>query len=536
MWLYFSGASASIMKNPGYYDQIKKSYNDFTEPFRKDILKDVDRTYLAKIDEIHHKKVMEVLVAYTKRNSIVGYCQGLNTIISYFIEIGFTEEESFWLLANIIENFLPSEFYTNLFPIVSDCLILDLMIKQNQPRLSKHFKQIEYFDLNIPIIPYWIMLFTLQKNSRVREIVLDHFFLQGPIVLIKAMYIAIKMNEAEFLKHNEQSSILATFQNMFNGSFDVDKFQKEMWNFYLSRSVIYDLRTRFTDIQYNSKNQDGVKKDLKKLECDKNWPICYQTLIKNSGESQNLTYTLQKTSSILDNYKPGHFSCENWEIKKKRNSNTNTTRENSETNFTTANPSANKMFVRVNNETSQDKTNLKKNSVCGVLQEGQLLIVRHPHICYPVEQKSKILEHKAMLTREKKQGLLELEMHYERSGIYDKIKRDNIFRNNDDKLFEKNDNKKTEPIRISFNPEPSGLNLNRRRSSSTDIVYSKRSIEKKNSYKQQKNSHISKNDQTYQTKDNLPNNSINNPNQYENEFQIVPNNTQNCSPVETNNM
>jgi hypothetical protein len=61
-----------------------------------------------------------ILKAYSRRNPYVGYCQGLNYIVNFILEMGFTEEQGFWLLAQLIETIIPADYYTNMTGLVTD--------------------------------------------------------------------------------------------------------------------------------------------------------------------------------------------------------------------------------------------------------------------------------------------------------------------------------------------------------------------------------------------------------------------------------
>jgi hypothetical protein len=55
--------------------------------------------------------IRKILVAYTKRNPLVGYCQGMNFILGRLIKI-LPEEEAFWVFTMLIESILPLDYYT----------------------------------------------------------------------------------------------------------------------------------------------------------------------------------------------------------------------------------------------------------------------------------------------------------------------------------------------------------------------------------------------------------------------------------------
>jgi hypothetical protein len=57
------------------------------------------------------QSIRKILVAYTKRNPIVGYCQGMNFVLGRLIKI-LSEEEAFWVFTMLIEHILPIDYYT----------------------------------------------------------------------------------------------------------------------------------------------------------------------------------------------------------------------------------------------------------------------------------------------------------------------------------------------------------------------------------------------------------------------------------------
>jgi hypothetical protein len=114
LWLLFSGASSSILKNANYYEKLDKQFNDCTQPAADQIEKDIRRTVDNKPDSIWRLKMGRVLMNHCKRNTIVGYVQGMHHIVLYLLKSQFTEEETFWTLTSIIENYLSNEWYADL--------------------------------------------------------------------------------------------------------------------------------------------------------------------------------------------------------------------------------------------------------------------------------------------------------------------------------------------------------------------------------------------------------------------------------------
>jgi hypothetical protein len=54
-----------------------------------------------------------ILCAYSKRNPLIGYCQGMNFIVArigkYMLQ---QEEQAFWIFTSLLENILPIDYYT----------------------------------------------------------------------------------------------------------------------------------------------------------------------------------------------------------------------------------------------------------------------------------------------------------------------------------------------------------------------------------------------------------------------------------------
>ena len=64
-------------------------------------------------------------------------------------------------------------------------------------------------------VPCFIKLYSNCKG-KFREIILDHFFIKGPIVLLKAMIIICQKREKQFLAAQDQQQIIQAFDEVFS--------------------------------------------------------------------------------------------------------------------------------------------------------------------------------------------------------------------------------------------------------------------------------------------------------------------------------
>ncbi|KAJ5813481.1 uncharacterized protein N7503_000231 [Penicillium pulvis] len=163
VWSECSGASA--MRIPGYYDDLVRGVGG-TEP---------DSTVVAQIDmDIRRTltdnvffrkgpgvdKLKEVLLAYSRRNPEVGYCQGMNLIAASLLLIMPTAEDAFWILVSMIEIILPQHYYDHgLLASRADQVVLRQYISELLPKLSAHLENLG-IELEALTFQWFLSVFT----------------------------------------------------------------------------------------------------------------------------------------------------------------------------------------------------------------------------------------------------------------------------------------------------------------------------------------------------------------------------------------
>ncbi|KAJ5313283.1 uncharacterized protein N7443_000167 [Penicillium atrosanguineum] len=146
VWSECSGASA--MRIPGYYGDLVRGVGG-TEPDASVIAQidmDIRRTLT---DNVFFRKgpgvdkLREVLLAYSRRNEEVGYCQGMNLIAASLLLIMPTAEDAFWILTSMIEIILPQHYYDHgLLASRADQVVLRQYISELLPKLSAHLEDL----------------------------------------------------------------------------------------------------------------------------------------------------------------------------------------------------------------------------------------------------------------------------------------------------------------------------------------------------------------------------------------------------------
>jgi len=206
VWAECSGASA--LRIPSYYEDLITNGKD--DPIiLAQIQMDINRTLT---DNVYFRKgpgvakLNEVLLAYSRRNPEVGYCQGMNLITASLLLIMPTAEDAFWILVSIVENILPRHYYDNsLLTSRADQQVLRQYVADLLPRLSAHLDDLG-IELEALTFQWFLSLFTdclsAEALYRVWDVLLcckDEDGNGGSTFLFQVALALLKINEAQLI-------------------------------------------------------------------------------------------------------------------------------------------------------------------------------------------------------------------------------------------------------------------------------------------------------------------------------------------------
>lgn len=202
IWAECSGASA--MRVPGYYEDLVNNGEDnptIVAQIQMDITRTLtDNIFFRKGPGVH--KLNEVLLAYSRRNPEVGYCQGMNLITACLLLILPTAEDAFWVLATMIENILPQKYYDqHLLTSRADQSVLRSYVVEILPTLSNHLDVLE-IELEALTFQWFLSVFTdclsAEALFRVWDVVLCMH--DGSTFLFQVALALLKLNEKALLQ------------------------------------------------------------------------------------------------------------------------------------------------------------------------------------------------------------------------------------------------------------------------------------------------------------------------------------------------
>jgi small G protein signaling modulator 3 len=227
VWSECSGAATSRV--PGYYDDlIARPEADDDPTVVSQIQMDIHRTLT---DNIFFRKgpgvtkLAEVLLAYSRRNADVGYCQGMNLITANLLLIMPSAEDAFWILATMIENILPGGYYDHsLLASRADQQVLRQYVADVLPKLSQHLEDLS-IELEALTFQWFLSVFTdclsAEALFRVWDVVLCTN--DGSTFLFQVALALLKLNESQLLQCDSPAGVYTYINHqMTNHAISID--------------------------------------------------------------------------------------------------------------------------------------------------------------------------------------------------------------------------------------------------------------------------------------------------------------------------
>jgi len=308
LWFISIGAKREQINNPKYYKNLLDNYPHFIpSAHEKQIELDIPRTFvdpnLQNRTDLK-KKLRNILIAYSKRNITIGYCQGFNFMVGKLLQFyNNDEEKTFWVFTQILENILPFNYYITMYGVLIDTnIIMDILKMKNGDDLNPNLELFFYKT----IILFLASLFTENLNDNLLYIVYDSLFMDGFIVIYKVILFLfdylMKMSKKlkRELELNEMDEYFKSLLNNINEK-EIKKLRKllfdELTYFEFNLKTLENMRNNKKDEIYSEIEKDvklrkfkedeknnklvlnslllyknGKKNELS--ECDLDWPLC----------------------------------------------------------------------------------------------------------------------------------------------------------------------------------------------------------------------------------------------------------------------
>ena len=278
-----------------YYNYLK---NENTNPiYLEQIEKDIYRTFKEHKTEKEIKSLKNILVAFTNLASEIGYCQGMNFIAGFLLDItSFNEIDAFYLFTHILGKI--RGYFIQDFPLFNYHLyIFNYYFKQFFPKLEKHFINLE-FPLELWfgkwIQTLFIINFPFEETCRIWSCL----FVYGFDFIIPLSLSIVYYLEDNLLKLNDSSDIMYFLKESLSPK-DIDFIYENIEKNVILMEKIINKGKQYKD----SINKDEIKKLKKKYEDEKNikinsfffnYKLYSYKIHQKSFSSQNSIHSIQK--------------------------------------------------------------------------------------------------------------------------------------------------------------------------------------------------------------------------------------------------
>jgi hypothetical protein len=308
-----------MYNNDGYYEKLLKYSIEVNCPSGIQIDLDLRRTFPTEkevMKDDFQKSLRNILLAYSTRNTSVGYCQGMNFVVSRLLLIMGNEEQTFWLFYQIMEKIVSLIYYADLNGIIVETTLIETLLPLYLPDLHAFFEK-NNFNLTISnfIHKWMVCLFTQTLKIPMVYTFLDFFFMDGCFSLIKnSLFIFASLREHIMANDSfeEIYSVFTDVENQITNPRAMIYFLYEK-NFDLTELNIIKIREQLSKPIRNKlqsgellstakRTWDENRELLKKrnINCDPNWPFCLYEVEHDIKDI--LIFTESKNIFVIDDY------------------------------------------------------------------------------------------------------------------------------------------------------------------------------------------------------------------------------------------
>ncbi|KAK6195609.1 hypothetical protein SNE40_001000 [Patella caerulea] len=203
VWMSVTNADVSLRQNTGLYE---KYINEKLEPKVEESIKlDIHRTfpdniYFADIQDPQamRRPLKHVLTAIARKNTRIGYCQGMNFLAGLLLLAIQNEEKVFWLMDTVINKILPDFYGPDMLALKAEQELLGEVVKWKLPDVHAHLEELSVQWCLIGM-KWFICLYADVMPVETVLRIWDCLFLEGPKILLRVALTLIKLNREKIL-------------------------------------------------------------------------------------------------------------------------------------------------------------------------------------------------------------------------------------------------------------------------------------------------------------------------------------------------
>ncbi|XP_074379246.1 uncharacterized protein LOC141720629 isoform X2 [Apium graveolens] len=228
VWQAFVGARKRRLDS--YYQNLldkgieagqEQNKSQSSEKLRKQIEKDLPRTFPGHpaLDERGRNSLRRVLIAYSRHNPGVGYCQGMNFFAGLLLFM-MPEENAFWTFVGIIDDYFDGYFSQEMIESQVDQLVFEDLMREMFPKLVSH---LDYLGVQVGWIsgPWFLSIFVnmipWESVLRVWDVLL---FEGNRVMLFRTALALMEFYGPSIIATNDTADAITLLQTLVGSTFD----------------------------------------------------------------------------------------------------------------------------------------------------------------------------------------------------------------------------------------------------------------------------------------------------------------------------
>ena len=185
------------------YEKILEESLNFNSPVIDVIQLDVIRTFFDEDEENYRKKLHNILIAIAYKYEYIGYCQGMNYIVGFFLTLINNEKICFDVMSCLLSKTDYGKSFLNEFEMIKKYFyVFERLIYIYLPELSIVLKK-NNVDSGSYISPWFITLFTNNlsgNNTKIILRIIDMLILEGWNCIIRIGLVLLKHYQENLIK------------------------------------------------------------------------------------------------------------------------------------------------------------------------------------------------------------------------------------------------------------------------------------------------------------------------------------------------
>ena len=264
MWYHYLKFDDKKLKYKEKLSEIKNNSNAIYR-YQEPINMDVARTFFQTDQDKKREMIRNILLSLSEIYPKVGYCQGMNHLCHFLLDItDNNEEKSFDIFSAIISKTKYDEIVLNDFKLMKKFFyIFDRLVSIYLPDLFVTINKVNRVSACFYISPWFITLFTYRFQKTQDKILLrivDMFVLDGWICIVRIGLMLLKFYQADLIKMKYEELLQSLISELkekyaFFGNSNYDRFIELYQEMKIPKGLINNIENEYELL----KNIDKIK-------------------------------------------------------------------------------------------------------------------------------------------------------------------------------------------------------------------------------------------------------------------------------------